>query len=121
MFVLICTALPHENIWRLRSENIDEDITAYYQDSMEHPLPGVFITFPCTHDPQWATRSPGISNAIVIAEAPYEIFSQWSDARVHKRGGDYEQLKETFAHKMFDELYRICPQVQGTVVIVVVV
>lgn len=73
------SALPHENLWILRNEQIDHTVREYYSDPVGTPFPGVFITFPCMHDPSWSTRFPKISNAIVIAEAPYDLFEKWRE------------------------------------------
>ena len=63
------------------------------------------ISFLSFQDPTWKERHPGVSNCILISDGKYEWFEKWQDLRTHKRGEEYDQLKEKFAQKLLDVLY----------------
>lgn len=56
-------------------------------------------------DPSWKDRHPGISNCILISDGKYEWFEEWEKLRTHKRGAEYDELKEKFAAKLLEVLY----------------
>jgi phytoene dehydrogenase-like protein len=59
--------LPDHNIWYF-----EDDLDSAYDEFYAHPSscrpPVVYIGFPCTKDPTWKKRFPGISNCIVISD-----------------------------------------------------
>jgi len=107
--------IPKTNTWYFNGYDTDACFDKYFADPTEHRPPTVYLGFPCTKDPSWNSRFPGISNCILISDGLYEWFEQWEDMRTHKRGGEYEQLKQKFADKLLDVLYDKVPQVKGKV------
>lgn len=59
--------LPDHNVWYF-----ENDLDRGYDEFFDHPLksrpPVVYIGFPCTKDPTWKKRFPGVSNCIVISD-----------------------------------------------------
>lgn len=45
----------------------------------------------------------------------YAWFEQWADRPVHKRGKDYDALKETLSKHLLDILYEFVPQVKDKI------
>jgi len=107
--------IPKTNTWYFNGYNTDECFDKYFADPTSHRPPTVYLGFPCTKDPTWKSRFPGISNCILISDGLYKWFEEWEDLRTHKRGDEYDQLKEKFAAKLLEVLYEKVPQVKGKV------
>lgn len=106
--------LTPSNIWVYPHEDHDKNISTYLDDPSK-PLPLAYLSFPSAKDPTFATRFPGRSTIEVIGLAPWTWFSNFSNTQWHKRGHDYETLKENLASRLLDALYVQCPRVQGHV------
>lgn len=107
--------IPVTNTWYFNGYDTDACFDKYFENPTEHRPPTVYLGFPCTKDPSWKSRFPGISNCILISDAKYEWFEKWEDFRTHKRGDEYDQYKQKFADKLLEVLYDKVPQVKGKV------
>ncbi|XP_066932209.1 all-trans-retinol 13,14-reductase-like [Clytia hemisphaerica] len=107
--------IPVTNTWYFNGYDTDNCFDKYFENPTEHRPPTVYLGFPCTKDPTWKKRFPGISNCILISDAKYEWFEKWQDMRTHKRGDEYDQYKQKFADKLLEVLYEKVPQVKGKV------
>ena len=50
-----------------------------------------------------------------MAPAPYELFAPWADQQWQHRGDAYEALKQRYAERLLDVLFRFVPQVEGKI------
>lgn len=82
--------------------------------TQERP-PTVYIGFPCTKDPTWPKRLPGVSNCILISDGLWEWFEKWQGMPVHHRGAEYEHFKEKLTQHLMDILIENVPQVKGRI------
>lgn len=55
------------------------------------------------------------SMCIVVTLANYEWFSQWKDARVMKRGAEYDAIKNAIGQRMWDQTLHLFPQLEDKV------
>lgn len=108
--------LEAPNLWIYPDGNHEKnfDMHTLAQDP-NAPLPVVYVSFPAAKDPDFENRHPGRSTIDIITAAPYEWFSKWEGSRWHKRGEEYEALKESLAQRMLDKLYEWAPQVRGKI------
>ncbi len=95
--------------------NHDESVERYLADPENSPMPVCYISFPSAKDPDWLNRYPGKSTVEIITLAPYEWFEKWESDRWKKRGPEYEELKEKFAQRLLNELFRIKPHLKGKI------
>jgi all-trans-retinol 13,14-reductase len=107
--------LPRHNLWYFNGYDIDEAFDKYYVDPVKNRPPTVYIGFPCTKDPTWGKRLPGISNCILISDGLWEWFTKWHGTQVHDRGADYDEFKAQLAKHLLDILYETVPQARGKV------
>jgi len=107
--------LPKANYW-IYPDDLDHDgCVERYEKDIEQPFPVVYISFPAAKDPSWPDRYPGKSTIDIISAMPYSYFKDWENSSWKKRGGDYEDLKESIAQRLLQELYKKEPQLQGKV------
>jgi all-trans-retinol 13,14-reductase len=113
---------PHElelqkaNYWIYPPEyNHDITLKNFLRDPENSPLPVAYISFPSVKDPTWEERYPGRSTVEIITVAPYDWFSKWEKSRWHKRGEDYETMKEKWSQRLLEQLYKVEPQLKGKV------
>ncbi len=57
----------------------------------------------------------GKSTCTVITLANWEWFEQWKDARVMKRGEEYERIKNGIAQRMWEQVLAFYPQLKDKV------
>ena len=107
--------LPTTNLWIYPTPDHDANVAAFLNDP-DQPLPVAYISFPSAKDPTFQDRYPGKSTIQVITLAPYEWFANWESQRWHRRGEDYESLKQKFADRLRAELVRQLPQVADHIV-----
>ncbi len=106
--------LPKTNYWLYTSENYEEDMQAFLQDSNKD-IPLAYISFPSAKDPTFTQRYPGRATIEIVAPANYDWFAQWHDKPWGKRGEDYEALKEAFSLRLLEHLYKHFPHLRGQV------
>lgn len=107
--------LPTHNLWYFNGYDMDEAFDKYSADPVNERPATVYIGFPCTKDPTWPKRLPGVSNCILISDGLWEWFAKWEGTSVHDRGADYEKFKEQLTKHLLDILYESVPQVRGKV------
>lgn len=107
--------IPKTNTWYFNGYDTDDCFDKYFAEPTKHIPPTVYLGFPCTKDPTWKERHPGVSNCILISDGKYEWFEKWEALRTHKRGDQYDELKEEFSQKLLEVLYSKVPQVKGKV------
>ena len=107
--------LPSSNAWIYPHGNFDKLMVDLESDPIEAPLP-MFIGFSCAKDYKWSSHYPGFSNAVILAPLSKEVFQDWEDERIMKRGEDYENLKNIYLERMLREgLFKIRPDLDGKV------
>jgi len=111
--------LPQHNLWFFNvddSSDLDDAFDNFYKNPSVYRPPVVYIGFPCTKDPTWTKRFPGVSNCIVISDGLYEWFEKTAKSKIpRERGEYYEILKEKLTESLVDILYEFVPQVKGKV------
>jgi all-trans-retinol 13,14-reductase len=107
--------LPEHNLWYFNSYDMDAAFDAYFTDPANVRPPTVYIGFPCTKDPTWKKRFPGISNCVLISDGLWEWFEKWADKPLKNRGEEYEAFKAALGKHLLDILYESVPQVKGKV------
>ena len=60
--------LPDHNLWYFNGDELDTAFDEFYANPAQVRPPIVYIGFPCTKDPTWKKRFPGVSNCIVISD-----------------------------------------------------
>lgn len=107
--------LPKANYWVYPGEGTHEENIDRYRTDTNEPFPLVYISFPSAKDPDWSNRYPGKSTIDIITLMPYEVFEKWEDSRWKKRGEAYETLKEKFAQRLMESLFKLEPQLRDKV------
>ena len=102
--------LPEHNVWYFDDDDLDGAFDRYFANPIEHRPPTVYIGFPCTKDPTWSQRFPGVSNCILISDGLWEWFTPWENRPVHLRGADYEAFKDKLARHLLNILLESVPQ-----------
>jgi all-trans-retinol 13,14-reductase len=107
--------LPKANYWIYpNGTDHDKAIDNYLQD-YNNEFPVVYISFPAAKNPKFLEKYPGRSTIEIITVAKYDWFKEWEDTRWKKRGETYDALKEKFAQRLLEHLYKYEPQLRGKV------
>jgi all-trans-retinol 13,14-reductase len=104
--------LEGTNLWIYPDENHEANIDRFLADP-EAPVPLAFVSFPSSKDPDFRNRHPGHSTIDVVTLASWDWFSRWKDLPWKKRGEEYEALKERFARRLLEILFRHVPRAKG--------
>jgi len=107
--------LPKTNYWIYPEKGDHDTCVENYLNDLSQPFPVVYLSFPSAKDPDWSNRYPGKSSIDIITLLPYEPFEKWSDTSWKKRGEKYEAMKAEITDRLFKELYKQLPQLQGKV------
>ena len=78
-------------------------------------MPNVFLSFPSAKDPDFERRHPGRATIQVIALVPYSVFALWQDTKWRHRGSRYDDLKQSIALRLQEELLRQVPCLNGKI------
>jgi all-trans-retinol 13,14-reductase len=106
--------LPKCNYWIFPDE-YNHALNQERYKSFDSELPVAFASFPSAKDPDSEKHYPGKTTAEVIILIPFDWFKKWSNLDRHKKGDDYKKLKEQIGEQMFEQLYRVAPQLKGKV------
>lgn len=107
-------ALKKCNYWIFPQQYDHDKAQTEYQD-FNATIPVSFVSFPSAKDPLAEKSHPGRTTAEVIMLLPYGWFRKWENTKWQKRGEEYTALKEALAQQMFDQLYRVAPQLKGKI------
>ncbi|CAG5133385.1 unnamed protein product [Candidula unifasciata] len=109
--------LPASNIWYYNAEDINQSLGDYLKVKAEEVedtnIPFSFIAFPSAKDPEYETKFPGKSSALVITLANWEWFKEWKDEKVRHRGDRYEGIKDALGRQMWQQCVDLFPQLEG--------
>jgi all-trans-retinol 13,14-reductase len=111
----LSTPLDPANLWIHPRLDFDRNLSEFVADP-EAPFPFLFISFPSAKDPSFGERYPGRQTIEVVTLAPYEHFSRWAGTGWHRRGAEYDALKQRIGERLLAELHRHVPAVAGAVV-----
>ncbi len=108
--------LEPTNLW-VYPDNYDHDenVKNYLKDPENAGFPVAYISFPAAKDPEFQQRHPGRSTIEIITMTDYDIFRKWEATRWHKRGEEYESMKDHYAQRLLKVLYRQLPHLEGKV------
>ncbi|NWU93705.1 RETST reductase, partial [Upupa epops] len=110
--------LEPTNYFIYPGNDLDEMVSRYLASSREEAakkIPLLFVTCPSAKDPTWESRHPGKSTMAIVTFAKYEWFEEWKDKQVHKRGDEYEELKQTFVDSIMQTVFKLYPRVEDRV------
>lgn len=106
--------LKSSNMWIWPNSDYEQMMADYKNDPLNGSMP-VFIACGCAKDSTWNDRYPDKSNAIILTMGYFEQFAKWKDEKSGSRSAEYENIKEQFAQKMLDSLYKYYPKTLGRV------
>lgn len=106
--------LPRCNYWIFPDEYNHEVNQQRYQN-LDSQIPVAYVSFPAAKDPVSQKLHPGKSTVEVIIIVPYQWFTKWEGTEWRKRGEEYQKMKQRVADQMFEQLYRVAPQLKGKV------
>ncbi len=106
--------LGRTNYFVYPSADYEADHAAYAKDP-DGTLPVTYLSFASAKDPSFQQRFPGRATIDVMAPAPFELFEEWADERWQHRGERYESLKQRYAERLLDVLFRFVPQVRDKI------
>ena len=104
--------LPRTNLWVYPSIDHEGNVARFAED-LDAPFPMLYISFPSAKDPEWDARYPDKSTVEVLTMGPWEPFAQWAGTTWHKRGPEYEALKQKLQARLLEALYQQLPQLRG--------
>jgi all-trans-retinol 13,14-reductase len=107
--------LPKTNYWIYPEKGDHDTCVENYLNDLSQPFPVVYLSFPSAKDPDWSNRYPSKSSIDIITLLPYEPFEKWSDTSWKKRGEKYEAMKKEITDRLFRELYKQLPHLEGKV------
>ncbi len=107
--------LPKANYWIYPNGNDHDKALDDYMADYTKEFPVVYISFPAAKNPKFEEKYPGRSTIEIITVAKMEWFKEWENTRWKKRGEGYDQLKEYFAQRLLEHLYKYEPQLRGKI------
>ncbi|MEX1364527.1 MAG: NAD(P)/FAD-dependent oxidoreductase [Nannocystaceae bacterium] len=108
-------SLPRANYWVYPDDyDHDANVERYVADESA-PLPVAYISFPSAKDPEFEATHPGKATIEIVTLAPWERFARWADRPWHKRGPEYEQMKQALSQRLLEQLFRFEPQTRDAI------
>lgn len=107
--------LPKANYWIYPNGNKHDEAMDNYLADYNAEFPVVYISFPSAKNPMFLQKYPGRATIEIITVAKYEWFEKWENSRWKKRGETYDTLKEQFAQRLLEHLYKYEPQLRGKI------
>lgn len=104
--------LPRTNLWIYPSIDHEGNVARFAAD-LDAPFPMLYISFPSAKDPEWDARYPDKSTVEVLTMGPWQPFEKWAGTTWHKRGADYEALKDRLQQRLLEALYAQLPQLRA--------
>jgi len=106
--------LPKHNIWYYENSDIDASVDKHHLDSNKKS-PVVYISFPSAKDPSWQTLHPGTAAIQVVGSFPFAGIKEFENTQWHKRGDEYNKIKEEVSEFLMQKLIDLVPQVKGKI------
>ena len=104
--------------WYLNPDNGECQFTDFEdlprEDALQNRIGVAFVGIQSSKDPNW-NKSPDNQNKstmMVATGAPYKWFKEFEDSTLHKRGGNYEEIKATLGQGLLDIAMDVYPQIK---------
>jgi len=107
--------LPRANLWVHPNDDADRNFQQVLEHGSRAPFPFLFISFPSAKDPDFQCRYPGRAAIQVATMASWAEWEPWVSTSWHKRGGEYDALKEKLSERLLGALLEHVPEVRGHV------
>jgi all-trans-retinol 13,14-reductase len=106
------TPPPHSaNLWIHPTVDHDRNWKAFVEDERA-PFPFVFISFPSSKDPSFASRHPARQTMEIVTMAPYARFASWEGTSRGRRDAAYDELKARTSQRLLDDVERYVPGIR---------
>jgi len=102
------------NYWIYPSYDHDKNVENFVTDQTKQ-FPVLYLSFPSVKDPNWQKDHPHQSTMEAITLAHYDWFEAWKDHPWKSRGNEYEEIKEKYAQRMLEMIYKTLPQLKGKI------
>ena len=102
------------NYWIYPSYAHDKTVENFVTDQTKQ-FPVLYLSFPSVKDPNWQKDHPHQSTMEAITLAHYDWFEAWKDHPWKSRGNEYEEIKEKYAQRMLEMIYKTLPQLKGKI------
>jgi all-trans-retinol 13,14-reductase len=103
------------NQWFYNGWNVGHEGWAISSSGPLPDPPAVYCSFPSLKDPEHAPGPEQLHTAALVAFAPWEAFRPWLGTARHRRGADYQQLKERLQDKLLEQLFQRLPALRPMV------
>lgn len=111
--------LPSRQFWVFTHADLDGNARAYMEkdrmDAVDEPIPLLFVSFPSAKDHTYNTRHPGKSTCAIVTFSNIDWFEEWRHLPVHKRGVEYENLKNSFGEQAWQQVLKLFPDLKDKV------
>ncbi len=100
------------NQWFYETWDMEQDAWDVGPDGPRGDAPVLYCSFPSLKDPAHDPGPRERHTGEVVTFVPWETFAPWKDARWHKRGDDYEALKQKTQDALLAHFVRRMPALE---------
>ncbi|HJL25905.1 MAG TPA: NAD(P)/FAD-dependent oxidoreductase [Polyangiaceae bacterium LLY-WYZ-15_(1-7)] len=97
------------NQWFYDTWDMEKDAWAVDAEGPHGDADVLYCSFPSLKDPEHDPGPAELHTGEVVTFVPWETFAPYKDARWHKRGAEYEALKEKVKARLLDQFFRKMP------------
>jgi len=73
------------------------------------------MSFASAKDPMWDSNHPNTATMEVIVPSGFEHYRKWEKEPWKKRGGEYEDYKNSLSQRIVDKVYKHCPHLNNQI------
>jgi len=111
--------LPSKQFWVFTGTNLDEATQEYLNkdcfEAANSKIPLLFVSFPSAKDDTFDSRHPGKSTCAIVTFSNYEWFKEWAVKPCHKRGPEYDGIKNAFGEQAWSQVLKLFPHLKDKV------
>jgi len=108
-----------QNIWAFTGNDLGkitrDFLTKDAEDAIDSDIPLLFISFPSAKDETYEERFPGKTVCTIVTLANWSWFSDFEEAKLKKRGDDYDKVKNAIGQSVWEQTCSIFPQLADKV------
>ncbi|MBN4071133.1 NAD(P)/FAD-dependent oxidoreductase [Crocinitomix catalasitica] len=108
--------LPRHNVWYYDGDDMDEVLKKILSRE-EKELRFAYISFPSAKDPDWVQNHGETATLQAVGISSMEWFKDFEETEWMDRGQAYEEIKADFEDRMLAILYKLFPQLKGSVAV----
>jgi all-trans-retinol 13,14-reductase len=102
------------NLWVYPGYDHDSNVRSF-RKNQDNEFAVLYMSFASAKDSMWDRNHPNTATMEVIVPSGFEHYRKWEKEPWKKRGGEYEDYKNSLSQRIVEKVYKHCPHLNNQI------